>query len=204
MPVVSPASSRVVTVPNLLTALRMVLVPVFVTLVYYHRFGWALLVFFIAGITDSFDGIIARRFNQDSQLGRILDPIADKLLLVTAFIILSLKTMMPVPLPRHLPIPFWVTAAVISRDVFIIVGAAAINLVTGFKGFRPSWPGKASTVVQTFGLCYVLSATNFPNLSGYLPTIYTTVFAFALISGLHYIFFVAALMKNTEAVASNE
>lgn len=198
MPAVVATSSRIITIPNILTALRMVLVPVFVTLVYYNRFGWALLVFFIAGITDSFDGIIARRFNQDSQLGRILDPIADKLLLVTSFIILSLKSMMPIPLPRHLPIPFWVTAAVISRDVFIIVGAAAINLVTGFKGFRPSWPGKASTVVQTFGLCYVLTAANFPSISGYLPTIYTTVFAFAVISGLHYVFYVAKLMKESD------
>ena len=186
--------SRVVTLPNLLTALRMVLTPVFVTLVYYHRFDWALFVFIIAGVTDCFDGLIARRFNQNSQLGRILDPIADKLLLVTAFIVMSMRSLMPVPIPRHLPIPFWVTAAVISRDVFIIVGAGAINVVTGFRGFRPSWPGKASTVIQIFALCFILTAANFPAISGYLPTVYTTVFAFAVISGLHYIFFVNRLM----------
>ena len=195
MAVVTPSSSRIVTIPNILTALRMVLTPVFVTLIYYHRFGWALLVFFIAGITDSFDGLIARRFNQDSQLGRILDPIADKLLLVTAFIIMSLPSMMPTPVPRHLPVPFWVTAAVISRDIFIIVGAWAINLVTGFRGFRPSWPGKASTVVQTFAVCFIVTSANFPSISGYLPTIYTVVFAFAVISGLHYIFYVSQLMS---------
>jgi cardiolipin synthase len=174
----------------------MALTPVFVTLVYYHRFGWALLAFFIAGITDCFDGLIARRFNQNSQLGRILDPIADKLLLVTAFVVMSLRSMMPVPVPRHLPIPFWVTAAVISRDVFIIVGASAINVVTGFRGFRPSWPGKLSTVVQIFALCFILTAANYPAISGYLPTVYTTVFAFAVISGLHYVFFVNQLMSE--------
>ena len=182
--------------PNLLTVLRMLLTPVFVTLLYYHRFGWALASFFIAGITDCFDGLIARRFNQNSQLGRILDPIADKLLLVTAFVVMSLHSMMPAPVPRHLPIPFWVTAAVISRDIFITVGATAINIVTGFRGFRPSWPGKASTVVQIFAVCFILTAINLPQLSGYLPTVYTTVFAFAVISGIHYIFFVAQLMNE--------
>jgi cardiolipin synthase len=101
-----------------------------------------------------------------------------------------------VPIPRHLPVPFWVTAAVISRDVFIIVGAAAINVVTGFRGFRPSWPGKASTVVQICALCFILTAANFPRISGYLPTVYAIVFAFALISGIHYIFFVSKLMNE--------
>ena len=174
----------------------MVLVPVFVTLLYYRRLSAALIVFFIAGISDCFDGIIARRFNQFSDLGRILDPIADKLLLVTAFVVMSMHAFMPVPVPRHLPVPFWVTAAVISRDVFIIAGATAINIVTGFREFRPSWPGKASTVVQIGAICFILAAVNFPALRGYLPTVYTTVFAFAVISGLHYIFFVARLMNE--------
>src|ERR1044072_704081 len=135
-------SSRIITLPNLLTMFRMVLIPVFVSLLFYQKFGWALFVFMLAGATDGLDGLLARRFDQKSQLGTILDPIADKLLLVTSFIVLSMPSLSPQPVPRHFPVPFWVTSAVISRDIFIIVGAAAINIVTGFKGFRPSWLGK--------------------------------------------------------------
>src|SRR5919206_680701 len=141
-------SSRIVTLPNVLTVFRMALIPVFVSLLVYQRFGWALFVFVVAGITDGLDGLLARNLKQGSELGRILDPIADKLMLVTAFIALSQHNLVPNPHPRHFPIPFWVTAAVISRDIFIIVGAAAINIVTGFRGFRPSLPGKISTLIQ--------------------------------------------------------
>jgi cardiolipin synthase (CMP-forming) len=89
-----------------------------------------------------------------------------------------------------------VTAAVISRDVFIVVGAAAINVVTGFRGFRPSWLGKASTCVQIIAVVLILTAASFPPLRGYLPTVYTTVFAFALFSGAHYVFFVSRLLSE--------
>src|SRR3954454_5304448 len=114
-------SSRIITVPNLLTVFRMVLIPVFVSLLFYQRFLLALGIFVIAGVTDGLDGLLARRFNQKSQLGTILDPIADKLLLVTAYIVLSLPQISPNPIPRHFPVPFWVTAAVISRDLFIVI-----------------------------------------------------------------------------------
>ena len=194
-------SSRIVTVPNLLTLVRLVLVPVFVSALYYQRFGWALFVFVVAGVTDGLDGLLARRFNQGSQLGQILDPIADKLLLVTSFVTLSMHSIMEPsalvqPHPRHLPVPFWVTAAVISRDIFIVVGAAAINIVTGFRGFRPSWLGKANTVVQITAVVLILVAASFPPLRGYLPTVYTTVFGFAVVSGAHYVFWAAKLLNE--------
>ncbi|HEX8472644.1 MAG TPA: CDP-alcohol phosphatidyltransferase family protein [Pyrinomonadaceae bacterium] len=194
-------SSRIFTVPNFLTVIRMVLIPVFVIALYYQRFAWALAIFIFAGVTDGLDGLLARRFNQYSQLGRILDPIADKLLLVTAFVTLSMPSVMspdamPDPHPRHLPVPFWVTTAVISRDIFIIVGAAAINVVTGFRGFRPSWLGKINTVVQLTAIVAILTAARFPPLRGYLPTVYTTVFAFALFSGVHYVFWVSRLLSE--------
>jgi len=189
-------SSRVITVPNLLTMFRMGLIPVFVSLLFYQKFVWALAVFALAGVTDGLDGLLARRFDQSSHLGRILDPIADKLLLVTSFIVLSLPAISPKPLPRHFPVPFWVTATVISRDVFIIVGALAINIMTGFRGFRPSLPGKVSTVVQIIAIAAILVAARFPILSGYLPTVYTTVFALAVISGVHYVFFVSHLLNE--------
>ena len=190
-------SSRIVTVPNLLTIFRMVLIPVFVSLLFYRRFLLALAVFILAGVTDGLDGLLARRFNQKSQLGTILDPIADKLMLVTAFVVLSMRAVFPQPLPSHLPIPFWVTVAVISRDVFILVGAAAINIVTGFRRFRPSMLGKINTTVQIVAIAAIMFAASFPYGTGYyLPTTYTIVFTLSILSGTHYVFFVSKLLNE--------
>ena len=154
---------------------RMALVPVFVSLLFYQKFILGLVAFVVAGITDGLDGLLARRFDQKSQLGTILDPIADKLLLVTAFVVLSLPAISPAQhVPSHLPVPFWVTAAVISRDIFIIVGAVAINIVTGFRSFRPSWLGKVNTTVQILAIVSILIAASIPSwISGYyLPSVY--------------------------------
>src|SRR6266852_1560951 len=182
-------SSRIVTLPNLLTIFRMFLIPVFVSMLFYQRFVWALGAFVIAGVTDGLDGLLARRFQQQSPLGRILDPIADKMMLVTAFVVF------PIPLPKHLPVPFWVTITVISRDVFIIVGAAAINMVTGFRSFRPSFLGKVSTVVQIVTIAAVIFGAQTRVGTGYyLPTLYTLVVGLALLSGIHYVFFVSGLI----------
>jgi cardiolipin synthase len=173
------------------------LIPIFVSLLFYQRFVLALAVFVAAGITDGLDGLLARRFDQQSQLGTVLDPIADKLMLVTAFVVLSMRGVFPQPLPKHLPIPFWVTVAVISRDVFIIVGAAAINIMTGFRGFRPSLLGKVSTTMQIVAIAAIIFAARVPAGSGYyLPTIYTAVFTLALLSGAHYVFFVSRLLNE--------
>lgn len=175
----------------------MVLIPIFVTLLFYQRFILALAVFVVAGVTDGLDGLLARRFDQRSQLGTVLDPIADKLMLVTAFIVLSMRSVFPRPVPSHLPVPFWVTVAVISRDVFIVVGAAAINIMTGFRGFRPSWLGKLNTSVQIIGIAAIMFAASFPYGTGYyLPTIYTTVFTLAIFSGAHYVFFASKLLNE--------
>jgi len=190
-------SSRILTVPNMLTVFRMVLIPVFVTMLFYQRFVIALAVFVCAGLTDGLDGLLARRFDQRSQLGTVLDPIADKLMMVTAFIVLSMRGIFPPPVPSHLPVPFWVTIAVISRDVFIVVGAAAINIMTGFRGFRPSWLGKINTTVQIVAIAAIMFAASVPYYTGiYLPTVYATVFTFAILSGLHYIFFASKLMNE--------
>src|ERR1044071_5372651 len=151
-------SSRIITLPNILTIFRMALIPLFVSMLFYQQFVWALGIFIVAGITDGLDGLLARRFHQQSPLGRILDPIADKLMLVTSFVVLSMRGVYPTPVPKHLPIPFWVTITVLSRDVFILVGAAAINMVTSFRGFQPSLPGKVRTVVQIVSVAIVMLA----------------------------------------------
>jgi cardiolipin synthase len=128
------------TLANQLTILRIVLIPAFVLLVVYGRLGGALVVFIVAGATDALDGLIARRAGQRTSLGAWLDPMADKLLLVTTFIVLTLPA---IPLVNHLPI--WLTVAVITRDVVIIGVVAVVNLAVGPRTFRPSLLGKATT-----------------------------------------------------------
>ena len=191
-------ASNIVTVPNLLTFLRMALIPVFASLLYYGYTGWGLTVFMIAGISDGIDGFVARRFDQESELGTILDPIADKLLMTTAFLILTMPNIFAAP---GKSVPFWVTAAVIGRDVLIVTVAAAINIMTGFHGFKPSWLGKLSTLVQVVAVGLILISA----VSGYtfyLPTTYFFVAFLAVLSGVHYIFFVARLMNQGKS--SNE
>lgn len=190
--------NAILTIPNILTFLRMALIPVFISLVYYGYGKWALAVFVIAGVSDGIDGFLARRFKQESELGTIIDPVADKLLMTTAFIILTLPNVLP-PV-RHLPIPFWVTAAVIGRDILILTIAGAIYVMTGFRGFRPSFWGKVSTLVQVVGICLVLLAA-ITGYSIFLPTTYFIIVLLVVVSGIHYIFQVARLM--TDALEAN-
>ena len=190
-------ASTVVTFPNLLTFLRMALIPVFASLLFYGYNGWALTAFLVAGISDGIDGFVARRFNQQTELGTILDPIADKLLMTTAFIVLAIKEPSASQDLKHLPVPFWVTAAVIGRDVLILSVAAAINIMTGFKGFKPSWLGKLSTLVQVVAVALILSAPVL-GYTFYLPTVYFVVVLLVFVSGFHYVFHVGKLMKEEE------
>ena len=128
------------TLANQLTIMRIMLIPVFVLLVVYGFLGWALVVFLVAGITDALDGLIARWTGQRTSLGAWLDPMADKLLLVTTFIVLTLPG---VPLTNH--IPLWLTVFVISRDVVIVGVVAIVSLAAGPRMFKPSMLGKLAT-----------------------------------------------------------
>src|SRR5215217_8982088 len=188
--------TNVLTIPNLLTFLRMALIPVFASLLFYGYSKAALAVFVVAGVTDGIDGYLARRFNQQSELGTIIDPIADKLLMTTAFIILTIPNLFPSI--RHLPVPFWVTAMVIGRDVLIITVAGAINIMTGFRGFKPSWLGKLSTLVQVIAVGMILLAA-VTGYGFYLPTTYVIVVLLAFASGFHYVFHIARLMREEDA-----
>ena len=116
------------------------LIPAFVLLLVYGFLGWSLVVFLVAGITDALDGLIARLTGQHTSLGAWLDPTADKLLLVTTFIVLTLPSL---PLTNH--IPLWLTVLVISRDVVIVAVVAIVNLAAGPRTFRPSMLGKLAT-----------------------------------------------------------
>jgi cardiolipin synthase len=135
-------SEPVLTVANQLTVLRLLLIPAFVLCVVYGRFGWALITFVTAGLTDALDGLVARQANQKTALGAWLDPAADKLLLVTTFIVLTLPNL---GLPNRLPL--WLTILMISRDVAIVVTVAVVNLAVGPRTFRPSPLGKVATAL---------------------------------------------------------
>ena len=132
----------ILTIANQLTFLRLLMIPAFVLCVVYGRFGWALVIFFVAGATDALDGLIARKANQRTSLGAWLDPAADKLLLVTTFIVLTLPNL---GLPNR--VPLWLTILIISRDIAIVLTVAVVNLAVGPRTFRPSPLGKVATAL---------------------------------------------------------
>lgn len=132
--------SDVLTMANQLTLLRMALIPAFAIALIYGYVGTSLAVFVLAGVTDLFDGLVARRAGQQTTLGAWLDPAADKLLLVTMFVVLTL------PLDHLVHrIPLWLTMLVIGRDIGIVVTVAVVNLAVGRRTFHPSWLGKLAT-----------------------------------------------------------
>jgi cardiolipin synthase len=132
----------VFTPANQLTLMRMLLIPFFVILMIYGFRGWALVTFLTAGLTDLFDGLIARTMGEKTTLGAWLDPMADKLLLVTMFVMLTLPGLGD---PNRLPL--WFTVLVISRDVAIVGTVAVVNLAIGPRTFRPSIYGKIATAL---------------------------------------------------------
>ena len=184
------------TLANLVTIARMVLVPAFIMLVVSNHPGWALGVFAAAGISDALDGFVARRFGQGSELGVFLDPIADKLLMTAALVVLSLPdhpaSFPHLSLPNRFPI--LLTILTISRDVLIVLIALVIHLATGLTRFPPTLYGKITTVVQVVTVCAILlynwkqvhSTAIVPGL------VYLTLLA-TLVSGFHYIFHAARL-----------
>ena len=147
------------TFPNLLSFARIALVPVFVITLFEGRPGRALAVLVVAGITDLLDGLAARRFNQESRLGAVLDPIADKLLLTTAFVMLTLPG-----LHGGVQIPVWVTVLVIARDVALLVVAMAMFLTVGVSSFPPLPLSKLNTAAQILAVALALTSGLVPGL----------------------------------------
>ena len=162
---------------NWLTTLRILLIPVFVTLLVYRKPGWALAVFCAASLTDMLDGYIARKRGTQTRLGAFLDPVADKLLLTSAFITLTYLKV----------IPFWITAVVVSRDVVLSIGVLVIHVAGGTVHPTPSWLGKASTLFQMGTVLSAMLAYYFKTLV-FLPRTAAWVAAFFTVaSGLQYL-----------------
>ena len=187
-----PRSTRedaVFTVANQLTLLRMLLIPAFVVLIVEHELGWALSVFALAGITDALDGIIARSKGEKTTLGAWLDPMADKLMFLSAFVVLTLPNL---GLANKLPL--WLTALVISRDVGIVATVFIVNLAVGRRTFRPSIFGKIATAVYIITISFAMLY----NYLGYHSLIvdvgiYASL-AITLVSGFHYIWHAAQIL----------
>ena len=169
------------TLANQLTILRIMLIPAFVLLVVYGYLGWALLTFAVAGATDALDGLIARRAGQRTSLGAWLDPMADKLLLVTTFVVLTLPD---VPLTNH--IPLWLTVVVISRDIVIVGVVAIVNLAVGPRTFRPSIWGKLATATYIMTSIVVMYFNYLQVRSVIVDLVIWLSLALTVISAAHY------------------
>jgi len=183
---------------NQVTLLRMLLIPAFVICVTYGELGWALLVFMTAGLTDALDGLIARHSGQKSSLGAWLDPMADKLLLVSTFVVLTLPGL---GLANRLPI--WLTVLIISRDVVIVLTVAIVNLAIGRRTFRPSIFGKIATATYIFTAVVAM----FYNYRGYHSRVVDLFIwaslAITLVSSLHYIWHAARIIDSPAAGVSS-
>lgn len=161
---------------NWLTVLRILLVPVFVTLLVYRKPGPAVLVFAAAALTDLLDGWVARRHGLQSRLGAFLDPLADKILLTASFVTLTwLKV-----------IPFWITAVVLSRDAFLALGTLLIHMVGARVYPRPTWAGKAATFFQILTVLVGLVGYYWGVRRVATPLLWLAA-CFTLVSGLQYL-----------------
>ncbi len=175
------------TLANRLTILRILMTPVITILLLYKYTGAALAVFVAAGITDGLDGFVARRHGQRSALGMVLDPLADKLLLTSTVVVLTILN----ELPR------WFTIIVVSRDVILVGGAVLLYMFVGKMSMPPSWLGKTTTVLQIATVLLIMLDNFAPVLrTGVLPLALLTT-AFTAGSGLDYVFRGARLLNDT-------
>lgn len=174
-------NGRVLTVPNALTIARgLAAIPVALAIL-NGWFGTAVAVLFVAGVTDGLDGKLARSLGQTSDIGRLLDPIADKVLLAATFVAMT------IPGRGFEPLPLWLVAIAILRDVGIVVAGWIIYWLTGFTGFSPTMLGKINTVVELLlgGLFLLTRALGLPEILLTLG-IYITAVSIT-VSGFHYI-----------------
>ena len=186
-------ANRIFTVPNQLTFLRLGFLPLFIILVFYRRYGWALGILVFAGLTDSLDGLLARSLNQKTSLGAYLDPIADKLLLSSSFVVLALNGQ----------IRWWLTILVLGRDVLILTTAVVILLTAGYRAFPPSIYGKITTTLQIFLVFTVLAAAVFhwPLFIVSRQILVYLVAGFTVFSGFHYSVVVARQLSQEGSAA---
>ncbi|MGE5304514.1 MAG: CDP-alcohol phosphatidyltransferase family protein [Alphaproteobacteria bacterium] len=167
--------------PNFLTLIRILTIPFFLVYLAYHRYGEAFIVFVLGGMTDFLDGLTARLMNQQTAIGAYLDPAADKLLVISSFVVLGMIG----------AIPMWLAVVVVSRDVLLIVGYGIVYfLVEERPAAKPSWIGKGSTMLQLVTMGTALALLAKPGLfDDWVMTGLIALTALATIaSGVQYIY----------------
>ncbi len=182
------------TTANKITIVRILMIPAFVTMAIYYgqsiqrgeplewqRFA-AIAIFLLAAVSDGLDGYVARHYHQRSALGVILDPIADKGLLLSGIITLSISNWSETD-PAYGRFPAWFPVLIITRDAVILVGSAVLHLLNGKVQVRPSWTGKVATVLQMAAIAWVMLQLRF------IPLLYIVAAAafFTFISGIIYV-----------------
>ncbi|HEY6971101.1 MAG TPA: CDP-alcohol phosphatidyltransferase family protein [Candidatus Angelobacter sp.] len=186
---------QITSTPNLLTLLRLIFIPLTVIAILENHYVWALSIFTVAGLSDGLDGLLARLLHQKTVLGQYLDPIADKLLLSTMFFVLAVA---------H-KIPWSVTVLVFARDIIILIICALLYATGLIRVFRPSWLGKANTLVQIVTVPLVLlkqishaSWVALASRTGIWATVALTIF-----SGVHYAVRVAYELHSNSKAANH-
>lgn len=164
-------------IPNTITLIRIILIPFFVDLMIYGYHGAALVIFIIACLTDALDGMVARLTNTRTELGAFLDPMADKLLIVTSFITLAVLA----------KIPIWLVIIVVSRDVILVLGSLVIHFTGRGLTIRPALVGKATTVLQFAVVAVTLVLIAYNIRQDYLEWLHWATATFTVISGVHYV-----------------
>lgn len=165
-------------IPNIISLLRMFMVPPVVWLLLQAEYGFALLLFAIAGISDALDGYLAKRYHWSSRLGSILDPLADKLLLVSAYLTLGWLSQIPV----------WLVVLVVGRDLVIVSGAIIYHFRFGRFDFAPTLPSKLNTLAQILLILSVLLTHSLlPLPSWIINGLAYTVLITTLMSGIGYV-----------------
>jgi cardiolipin synthase (CMP-forming) len=165
-------------VPNLITALRFLLIPVLAMLLVEQRYAVAFTVFILSALSDLADGVIARRWNARTRLGAIADPLADKLTMLTVTVVLAAQML----------VPLWLAAAIVIRDIIIVAGAIAFHFIVGHFEMAPSRLSKFNTALE-FGVLAALlaDAAGIVELTAWLPPLFVLMLVTLLASGGHYV-----------------
>lgn len=179
----------------MLTLARLIAVPVFLVASFGGQYHFAFFLFIGAALTDIVDGFIARRLNQRSKLGALLDPAADKTMMVSGFLFYTLHAAVRYPIPR------WLTFAILARDFGIIIFAYLLYTRVHVKRFPPSWAGKASTLMQAITLAWMIGANAFVLLTGWENLLFRLTLGITLFSGWDYLRRGDKLLGHRVAVA---
>jgi cardiolipin synthase len=189
-----PISQASLTIPNIITLIRILLTPLFIIFLIQGQYPKALAVFILAGVSDLADGLIARTWHQKSRLGSYLDPLADKVLMATSFVTLSIYKV----------IPSWLTVVVLSRDVALGLGVLIFRLADIPLMVRPSVAGKWTTTFQLITVGFVLLSKIWPFPPLVLSVLFWVTGILTTLSGIHYLYGGLKMMNPSQGMGPRE